>query len=59
MRFLLENHSFTTSSCGQFIDVTEDVREVVGKSGVRNGMALVYSPHTTCAIVINEREWSR
>ncbi len=56
MRFLLENHSFTTSGCGQFIDVTEDVREVVGKSEVQNGMALVYSPHTTCAIVINERE---
>src|SRR5438552_14060228 len=56
MKFLLENHSFTTTSCGQFIDVTEDVREVVGKSEVRNGMALVYSPHTTCAIVINEKE---
>jgi secondary thiamine-phosphate synthase enzyme len=29
---------------------------LVERSGVRNGMALVYSPHTTCAVVINERE---
>lgn len=56
MRFLLENHSFRTSGCGQFVDVTEDLRDVVARSRVRNGMALVYSPHTTCAVLINERE---
>jgi len=56
MVFVLENHSFHTTGCGQFLDVTEDVSEVVRKSEVRNGMALVYSPHTTCSILINERE---
>ena len=56
MRFLLENHSFRTTECGQFVDMTEDVKEVVARSEVENGMALVYSPHTTCAVLINERE---
>jgi secondary thiamine-phosphate synthase enzyme len=56
MKFLLENHSFRTEACGQFVDVTDDLRDVVRRSEVRNGMALVYSPHTTCAVVINERE---
>ena len=56
MVFVLENHSFRTTGCGQFLDVTEDVFEVVDKSAVRNGMALVYSPHTTCSVLINERE---
>ena len=56
MRFLLENHSFRTEDCGQFIDMTDDVRDVVSRSDVQNGMALVYSPHTTCAVLINERE---
>jgi secondary thiamine-phosphate synthase enzyme len=56
MRFLFENHSFQTGHCGQFLDITEDVQDVVAKSDVQRGMALVYSPHTTCAIVINERE---
>jgi secondary thiamine-phosphate synthase enzyme len=56
VRFLFENHNFSTERCGQFIDVTDDVRDLVERSDVKNGMALVYSPHTTCAIVINERE---
>ncbi len=56
MKFLFENHSFTTTGCGQFVDVTQDLRDVVTRSGVDNGMALVYSPHTTCAVVINENE---
>ena len=56
MRFLFENHSFRTAHCGQFLDITDDIRGVVEKSDVQRGMALVYSPHTTCAIVINERE---
>ena len=56
MKFLFENHSFRTADCGQFVDMTDDVRDLVGRSEVQNGMALVYSPHTTCAVVINERE---
>src|SRR5439155_3365223 len=56
MRFLLENHSFTTLHRGHFLDITEDVRDVVARSEVATGMALVYSPHTTCAVIVNERE---
>jgi secondary thiamine-phosphate synthase enzyme len=56
MKFLFENHSFVTERCGQFLDITEDVRDLVARSRIRNGMALVYSPHTTCSVLINERE---
>lgn len=56
MRFVLENHSFRTERCGQFVDVTDDLVDVVRRSEIRNGMALVYSPHTTCAVLVNERE---
>lgn len=56
MRFLFENHSFITTGCGQFIDVTDDVTYAVDRSHVTQGMALVYSPHTTCAVLVNERE---
>jgi secondary thiamine-phosphate synthase enzyme len=50
------NHDLVTEHAGQLIDVTDDVHEVVEQAAVSNGMALVYSPHTTCAVVINERE---
>lgn len=56
MKMLFENHSFATTRCMEFRDVTDDVLGTLERSGVKNGMALVYSPHTTCAIVINERE---
>jgi len=56
MKHLFENHDLATERCGEFIDLTDDVFDAVGRSEVTNGMALVYSPHTTCAIVINERE---
>ena len=37
-------------------DVTEQVREAVRASGVRQGMVLVSVPHTTCALCVNENE---
>jgi len=38
----------------QFIDVTDKVRKAVHESGVKNGFCLVYCPHTTAAVTINE-----
>jgi len=51
-----ENHDFVTERGSQLIDLTDDVRSAVDRAEIENGMALVYSPHTTCAIVINEKE---
>lgn len=56
MKHFFENHDLETAECGQLIELTEDVHSAVEKSGVTNGMALIYSPHTTCAVLINERE---
>ena len=56
MRSRCENHDLDTEHCGLFIDLTDDVVKVVERSEVREGMAVVYSPHTTCAVLINERE---
>lgn len=36
------------------MDVTAEVRRAVTKSGVREGVAILYIPHTTAAITINE-----
>ena len=37
-------------------DITEEVNEIVRDSGVQNGIACIYSPHTTCCIRVNEFE---
>src|SRR5437867_2724992 len=51
-----ENHDLVTEHGSQLIDVTGEVHGAVERADVQNGMALVYSPHTTCAVVINEHE---
>ncbi|MCL2603098.1 MAG: secondary thiamine-phosphate synthase enzyme YjbQ [Defluviitaleaceae bacterium] len=37
-----------------FYNITSQVREAVSKSGVTDGIAVVYCPHTTAGITINE-----
>jgi secondary thiamine-phosphate synthase enzyme len=56
MKHLFENHDLATERCGQFIDITDDVLSAVDRSEVRDGTVVVYSPHTTCAVVIQEHE---
>lgn len=47
---------YQTSGAPQFIDITDDVADAVNRSGVANGIAVVFSRHTTAAIKINESE---
>lgn len=51
-----ENHDLVTDHAMQLVDLTDDVRKAVERAQVANGMVLVYCPHTTCAVVINESE---
>lgn len=38
----------------QFVDVTARVGEAVARLGLRDGAVLVYVPHTTAGVTINE-----
>lgn len=55
MKHFLEEIDIRTSKPIEFIDVTDKVREVVAQSGIKNGLASVFSNHTTAGIRINER----
>ena len=46
--------SVSTTSRNQMIDVTAQVRAAVRKSNVKWGVCLVFVPHTTAAVTINE-----
>ena len=43
-----------TSQHTQMLDVTDKIRQAVRSSGVKDGICLVYVPHTTAAVTINE-----
>ena len=54
MRFHREEIPIRSSRRFQLRDITELVAGVVERSGIREGLAVVYSPHTTAAIRVNE-----
>lgn len=43
-----------TRSQTELVDITAEVGRLVADSGVRNGLCLVYVPHTTAGVTINE-----
>ncbi|KGK86469.1 secondary thiamine-phosphate synthase enzyme YjbQ [Clostridium sp. HMP27] len=47
-------HSLKTTKQDQFIDITSIVQEEVSKSNVKDGIAVVFIPHTTAGVTINE-----
>ncbi len=50
---MLFNFQLSTSKEG-LIDITAEVTEAIMESGVNEGICIVYCPHTTAAITINE-----
>lgn len=38
----------------QMLDVTDEVQRRVASAGVQEGSCLLFSPHTTCAVTVNE-----
>jgi len=38
----------------QLIDITSEIQKVVRSSGISEGLCMLYVPHTTAAITINE-----
>ena len=45
-----------SSGSPEFIDITDDVQGFIQSSGVTQGMVVVFSKHTTAAVVIQENE---
>ena len=43
-----------TSQRSQIVDLTSTVQRLVGDNAVKSGMAIVYVPHTTAGVTINE-----
>jgi len=37
-----------------FHDVTKQVKEILKRSGIKNGICVVYSQHTTCSVMTQE-----
>ena len=56
MKHLREELWFNTPHRRDYINITEQVEDLVRKSGVRNGLALVNAMHITASVYINDAE---
>jgi secondary thiamine-phosphate synthase enzyme len=50
----MTSFSVSTSKKEEFVDITSEVQGIVKKSGVSSGLCVVFIPHTTAGITINE-----
>lgn len=51
MKYSLE---VKTSFHTQMLDITKDIEKIIKESKIKNGSCIVFIPHTTAAVTINE-----
>jgi secondary thiamine-phosphate synthase enzyme len=51
---MMDHFQVKTQARSEMVEITDRVRTVVRASGVKEGLCVVYCPHTTAAITINE-----
>ncbi|ABL88371.1 protein of unknown function UPF0047 [Pyrobaculum islandicum DSM 4184] len=56
MKVYVEEFQISTRSREEIVVISEQVEKAVEKSGVKNGIALIYVPHATAIITANENE---
>ena len=56
MKVFQQERRLRTSGGLSVRDITDEVNQAVRDSGISNGIACVYSPHTTCCVRVNEFE---
>ncbi|MBN2182510.1 MAG: YjbQ family protein [Sedimentisphaerales bacterium] len=54
MKIVQGGFNVSTKKRNEMVDITGEVQSIVGKSDISDGQVVVYCPHTTAAITINE-----
>ncbi len=50
----MQTFQLRTSTQTEFVDITRFVQEAVKKTGVEDGICIIFIPHTTAGVTINE-----
>jgi secondary thiamine-phosphate synthase enzyme len=51
---MMQTFQLRTSTQTEFVDITRSVQEAVKKTGVEDGICIIFIPHTTAGVTINE-----
>ena len=56
MKIYSEDLKISTHERIEILDITEEVRRIINKSGIKNGVVNLWVPHATAAIAVNEHD---
>lgn len=56
LKFYSSEFSIQSRRKMEILDVTSRVNELINRSGIKNGLINIWVPHTTAAIMVNERD---
>jgi secondary thiamine-phosphate synthase enzyme len=51
---MLKTISIKTYKRNEMIDITDRIQDIINKEKIKSGIIIIYNPHTTAAIAINE-----
>jgi len=51
---MIKTIKVNTNSRTEMVDITSHVKKIVDESGTKSGLCIIYVPHTTAAVTINE-----
>jgi len=51
---MIKEIKLSTSERNELVDITEEIKSIIKQTKVKEGICIIYCPHTTAAITINE-----
>jgi len=54
MKIIDNSFSVSTNKRNELVDITDKVQNMIDKASISDGSVVIYCPHTTAAITINE-----
>lgn len=51
---MIKTINVKTGGRTEFVDITSGIQNIIDDSGIKNGLCVVFVPHTTAGITINE-----
>ena len=51
---MIKEFSLKTSKKQEIVDISSKVERIVKESGIKEGICIIYVPHATAAVIINE-----
>ncbi len=56
MRVLFNEIYVRSHESIELIDITNEIEKIVSESGVKNGFCIIFVPHATASLIVNEHE---